>query len=107
MCWGDAAAETESTDDLDMGVWPDDSWTQHGACRSYLTDIFFPHSNHPFDVAPAKAICASCPVIDQCAEYALSLPDVQGVWGGMSEKDRSRARARTRLRSNLTARRAI
>jgi WhiB family redox-sensing transcriptional regulator len=33
-------------------------------------------------------ICATCPVLKQCAEHALSVREPYGVWGGMSEDDR-------------------
>ncbi|MEO6821885.1 MAG: WhiB family transcriptional regulator [Candidatus Nanopelagicales bacterium] len=36
----------------------------------------------------AKAICATCPVIAECASHALSVHEPYGVWGGLSEDDR-------------------
>ena len=36
----------------------------------------------------AKAICASCPVMMQCAAHALAVREPYGVWGGLSEDDR-------------------
>lgn len=39
-------------------------------------------------IARAKTYCASCPVVDQCLEYALAIGEEHGVWGGTSETER-------------------
>ncbi|MGH8896202.1 MAG: WhiB family transcriptional regulator [Egibacteraceae bacterium] len=39
-------------------------------------------------IACAKAVCAVCPVADDCLEYALDTGRTDGVWGG---KPRGRA----------------
>ena len=36
----------------------------------------------------AKALCARCPVIEQCREHALAVQEPYGVWGGLSESER-------------------
>jgi hypothetical protein len=36
----------------------------------------------------AKAICKTCPVIDNCREYVIYNPERYGIWAGMTEKDR-------------------
>lgn len=68
-------------------------WQLLGACRGESTELFF----HPEGErgparsgreAAAKAICARCPVIRQCAAHALSAREPYGVWGGMSESER-------------------
>nr|WP_236653713.1 WhiB family transcriptional regulator [Streptacidiphilus melanogenes] len=46
----------------------------------------------------AKRVCAACPVLAQCREYALECAEEYGVWGGLSENDRAgvlRGRRRT------------
>jgi len=47
----------------------------------------------------AKAVCASCPVIAQCAKHALKVREPYGVWGGLSEDDREATYRRTRYAS--------
>ena len=43
----------------------------------------------------AKAICAGCPVLAECREYALTHPErLDGIWGGLSERDRRIIRRR-------------
>ncbi len=39
--------------------------------------------------AKAKAICAACPVIAQCRAHALQVHEPYGVWGGLTEDERS------------------
>jgi WhiB family transcriptional regulator, redox-sensing transcriptional regulator len=69
-------------------------WQQDAACRAYPTEMFF----HPDGergprrkkrIADAKAICASCPVLNQCREQALALHEPYGIWGGLSEEERT------------------
>ena len=38
----------------------------------------------------AKAICSSCPVVDECLELALGWHPVEGVWGGTTIGERNR-----------------
>ena len=68
-------------------------WQLLGACRSEDTELFF----HPEGErgparrnrdAAAKAICGSCPVLDQCRRHALAVREPYGVWGGLTEDDR-------------------
>ncbi|UFU02349.1 WhiB family transcriptional regulator [Ruania suaedae] len=74
-----------------MDVW---EWQYQGACRETGDEQFF----HPDGErgasrrrrdANAKAVCAQCPVIEQCREHALSVREPYGVWGGLSEDERS------------------
>ncbi len=36
----------------------------------------------------AKAVCARCPVIAECAAHALQVREPYGVWGGLTEDER-------------------
>jgi WhiB family transcriptional regulator, redox-sensing transcriptional regulator len=38
--------------------------------------------------AAAKAICARCPVIVACRDYAMRANEAFGVWGGLGEAER-------------------
>ena len=78
------------------------------ACRDADTSVFFPTSEA--DAGPAKAICAGCPVREQCLEFALEIRPSDGVWGGMTPIERHRAVRRRqkaarkeRERANRTA----
>ena len=58
------------------------------ACRDADTSVFFPVSDTFAD--EAKAICGSCPVAEQCLEYALETHQSDGVWGGLTAVERHR-----------------
>ena len=47
------------------------SWMAKGACVGTDPDAFFPPPGPKTD-RDAKAICATCPVVDTCLEYALT-----------------------------------
>ncbi len=69
-------------------------WISDAACKPRTGHLFFPESGQTSD--KAKEICQVCPVITQCAEYAITSPTMlRGVWGGMSEKELEKARRRT------------
>lgn len=42
----------------------------------------------------AKAVCATCPVIQQCREHALAVQEPFGIWGGLTEEERTTILAR-------------
>ena len=49
----------------------------------------------------AKAICARCPVIEQCREHALAVQEPYGVWGGLSEDERAQIVQARKARSTI------
>lgn len=74
-------------------------WQFEGACRDLDPEMFF----HPDgERGPrrrnrdnaAKAVCATCPVIQQCREHALAVQEPFGVWGGLTEEERTTILAR-------------
>lgn len=69
-----------------------ESWRAGAACRGVDPNVFFPLSEE--EAGPAKAICATCPVRDQCLDYALDTRQGDGVWGGLTEVERRRLRRR-------------
>lgn len=74
-------------------------WEDRAACRG-LTALMYP-GNDPHGQARARAICATCPVIDECLDYALSLPVVMVRQGGIFA-----GRGRGELERERRARRA-
>lgn len=72
-------------------------WRRHAACHGQ-TALFFVGRGHHGQTDQAKALCAACPVLEPCREYALTSFDT-GVEGGgvgfiagMSVRDRRHAR---------------
>ena len=58
------------------------------ACQDADTTVFFPVSDT--FAGEAKAVCATCPVAEQCLEYAISTHQSDGVWGGLTAVERHR-----------------
>ena len=66
-------------------------WMNNASCAQVGGDIWHPEQGGR--VAPeAKRICASCPVREQCLEYALEMGDDYGVYAGTSAGERRKLR---------------
>lgn len=66
-------------------------WSAAPACVSADPDMFLPDVG--VNVGPAKVVCLSCDVRDECLELGLlpeNLQKFSGVWGGMSVVERRR-----------------
>ncbi len=64
------------------------NWRQRSACRGLDPEIFHPATDEEAD--EAKSICAICPVRQMCLEHALLAREREGVWGGLTERERRR-----------------
>ncbi len=72
-------------------TWNNLSWRQHRACADLDTNMFFPVGSTSTALEQtnlAKSICQSCPVNNQCLEFALRTLQDYGVWGGRTEDER-------------------
>jgi WhiB family transcriptional regulator, redox-sensing transcriptional regulator len=67
---------------------PELTWPDLAACAEVDPDLFYPEPGEP--AAPAKRICASCAVREECLEYAIRNREMWGIWGGMTEMPRRR-----------------
>jgi WhiB family redox-sensing transcriptional regulator len=67
-------------------------WADRGSCRGSDAQ-FFPSADHHGSTSSwaeeALAVCAGCPVRDECLTHALD-HDEHGVWGGTTDRDRRR-----------------
>lgn len=70
-------------------------------CATSDPDAFFSedHPNGMMHIRPiyryereAKMTCLECPYIQRCRTFALENPDVQGIWGGTTERERNMIR---------------
>ncbi|WP_113701453.1 WhiB family transcriptional regulator [Nonomuraea lactucae] len=77
-------------------------WLRGGACRSSDPELFFPLAPSPAQEARAKAVCATCQVLEQCRSYALRAGESEGIWGGLTPAERRRARFPAGWRSPAT-----
>ena len=64
-----------------------DAWTEQAACKG-KTNLFFVNRGDTTSMKLAKAICQTCPVIDDCRDHVTYNPERFGIWAGMTEKDR-------------------
>jgi WhiB family redox-sensing transcriptional regulator len=65
---------------LDALMTSDEADARKLPCRSNDPELFFAES--PADVESAKALCQTCPLIDECLAGALDRHEPWGVWGG-------------------------
>lgn len=69
-------------------------WQKDGLCRGVDSSVFF-HPDGERGRARAqreqraKELCRRCPVLAHCRAHALAVGEPYGIWGGMSESERS------------------
>lgn len=68
------------------------SWTDHAACSDKDPEMFFPDSGDRKAVEQAKAVCRTCPVVNECLTHALMYERNFGVWGGTTPEERRHLR---------------
>ena len=68
-----------------------DDWMDSGNCKGSSVN-FFPKEGE--SAAPAKKVCETCKVKPECYDYVMSDSSLQGVWAGMSDRDRRKERSR-------------
>lgn len=82
-------------------TWNNEDWRELGSCRKLDTNMFFPigqTGEAEIKIARAKNVCGSCPVVQQCLEFAITTNQEYGVWGGHSEEERRVVRRQWRAR---------
>lgn len=69
-------------------------WQLRASCRGPVSALFFPptsserRDDREAREQRAKAICRDCPVMVDCRDYALSIREPHGIWGGLNETER-------------------
>lgn len=63
-------------------------WQDEAACLDEDSTLFFPHDTATKKIAQAKAICAKCPVVVECLDYAMDNEEQLGIWGGHTPQER-------------------
>jgi WhiB family redox-sensing transcriptional regulator len=82
-------------------------WQLRGSCRGMDPSIFFPATRRARDETRAKAVCAVCPVLAQCREYAVDAAEPYGIWGGMTPLERALLTPHTQLTGETPPHRAV
>lgn len=72
-------------------------WWRHARCRGLPTDIFFASdgergARRAMREEYAKQVCRSCPVCQQCLDYATVSDEPYGIWGAATPRERHRLR---------------
>ena len=64
-------------------------WRTQAACRTADPALFFPDTEEQAATClpVAAALCAGCPVSEDCAAYA-EVSNVSGIWAGRLYEDR-------------------
>lgn len=70
----------------------DQDWRAFGNCAGRNPDLWF--AAGALEHKMAKRICRNCPVQVECLTYAMEIPVDHGIWGGLTERERRRARRR-------------
>lgn len=67
-------------------------WHAHAACQHERSDVFFIAAGS--GLRAARAICAACPVKQDCLDAALDTPESAdfGTWGGTTASERRKLR---------------
>ena len=67
-------------------------------CMVSDPEAWFPHQAQSAskELRNAKKLCTTCPVQKECLTYALAHPDLQGIWGGLTPRERTRLRMKNR-----------
>jgi WhiB family transcriptional regulator, redox-sensing transcriptional regulator len=68
-----------------MGTWRDQA-----RCRGVDPQVFHPADEDEAAADVAKDICGLCTVRESCLEYALEAREKDGVWGGLTARERRR-----------------
>jgi WhiB family transcriptional regulator, redox-sensing transcriptional regulator len=61
-------------------------WEEQARCHQFDPEVFF--APKVSSERRAKAICAKCPVREECLSFAIDSRMEFGVWGGVSWKER-------------------
>jgi WhiB family transcriptional regulator, redox-sensing transcriptional regulator len=76
-----------------QGLW----WSERAACRGHGELFFGPSDGGQEErtkaerqrVAAAIAFCAVCPVQPDCLLWAMRKPEIAGIWGGLTQRQRA------------------
>lgn len=97
VCVGSEGVESVSAQSVE------ETWELKAACRGPHAGVFFPPSyterkdEKNERESRAKAICRACGVREECLQYALSIREAHGIWGGLNEQERRQLLAKRGL----------
>ena len=72
----------------------DAKWVDWALCAQTDPESFYPERGASH--REAKRVCDMCPVRPDCLDWAIEHNESEGIWGGMSAKERAREIQRRR-----------
>ena len=82
--------------DEDWTLEPPEPWMSASICPSVDPELFFPDKSRADRGRWAKWVCRQCPPVEDCRRYAMERPELDGVWGATTDRERRRARKEQR-----------
>ncbi|MFD0078192.1 WhiB family transcriptional regulator [Streptomyces sp. NPDC127166] len=65
-------------------------WQERALCAQTDPELFHPELGH--SCREARKVCGACEVRAECLAHALAVPETDGVWGGLTYRERRRLR---------------
>jgi WhiB family redox-sensing transcriptional regulator len=62
------------------------AWMKDALCAQVGGDAWYPEDGERGTTV--KALCGTCPVRDDCLEYAITHDERYGIWGGLAAWER-------------------
>lgn len=61
------------------------------SCAGIAVDLFYPEDGQPEYVQHLRRVCAECPILAECFDWALH-KEIYGFWAGTTKAERKRIR---------------
>jgi WhiB family transcriptional regulator, redox-sensing transcriptional regulator len=74
-----------------LGAQDEAPWQDFAACRGVDGEMFFPEKGGT--TTDARRICQGCEVRTECLDFALARHEQNGIWGGLSPRERRKLTA--------------
>lgn len=78
--------------DLEALIRHRPAWHRDAACLEHPELTWFPDKGETAVTREAVAVCGRCLVRAECLQFALEVPDMAGIWGGTSARQRAALR---------------
>ncbi|MFF5451838.1 WhiB family transcriptional regulator [Streptomyces sp. NPDC012950] len=66
-------------------------WQERAACARVEPDLFFPERSDSV-TRETRRVCWDCPVRAECLAHALANDETDGLWGGLTPRERRQLR---------------
>lgn len=72
------------------GYSAETEWQARALCAQVDPELFHPEIGRT--CRDARRVCEACEVRSECLAYALAVPETDGVWGGLTYRERRKLR---------------